>query len=106
MTGGLETNLLQQLSECRPEVLKFAVLMEKVLKQNDHKGGWKEVSLDYLNRRLIEEVAELLHETASRVYPKENAMTKEAVDVANFCMFLVDNFGNLDGIDDRKEAVQ
>jgi len=45
--------------ELRPEVAAFAQLMERALRDNDHKGGWQECSLPSLIRRLGEETAEL-----------------------------------------------
>jgi hypothetical protein len=48
--------------DCRPEVKAFAVLMEEKLRENDHKGGWTggACSVQYLLKRLIEEVAEVV----------------------------------------------
>jgi hypothetical protein len=64
----------------RPEVLAFAWLMEDKLRQNDHKGGWKECSFDYLMHRLVQEQDELL----------KQPHISEAVDVANFAMMIAD----------------
>jgi len=45
--------------QLRPEVRWFAEQMEKTLRDNDHKGGWNEMSHWELVGRLEEEVAEL-----------------------------------------------
>ncbi len=73
----------------RPEVLAFALAMEKRLRENDHKGGWHEASDQYLLRRLYEEVIELQWALAE---PQEDNVIREAADVANFSMMLADNW--------------
>lgn len=78
----------------RPEVQRFAALMERVLRENDHKGGWEEMSLSALLARLQEEVNELV----IAAYPPradKPEISCEAADVANFAMFIADNFGGL-----------
>ena len=83
----------------RKSVQKFAELMEKVLQENDHKGGWENCDFDYLFIRLTEEKRELRNLFHKRKFHydlelkseklKEKAI-KEAVDVANFCMMIAD----------------
>lgn len=46
----------------RPEVAAFAQLMERTLRENDHKDGWKEDSPHALLIRLREETDELAGE--------------------------------------------
>jgi hypothetical protein len=46
-------------SGLRPEVVAFAEIMERELRANDFKGGWKEESPDDLLEHLEEEVREL-----------------------------------------------
>jgi len=105
----------------REELKKFAEKMEKILKENDYKGGWKEDNLlsgNFLQQKLMEEVAEYF-----RSIEKEPGFTpievtrdfsdhligagneisdtdgghgkrhrmKELVDIANVCMMLYDN---------------
>jgi hypothetical protein len=79
----------------RPEVERFAMGMERKLRQNDHKGGWKQMSVDEMIERLDEEVEEL--KKALHPMRKDNPQRvfKEAVDIANFCMFIADNAGAL-----------
>ncbi len=97
--------------ELRPEVAAFAQLMEFVLRQNDHKGGWQDCPTDWLFKRLQEEVEELHRELNP---PRERCgcreagcphvpitnlplAAKEAVDVTNIAMMLVDKIGLLHG---------
>jgi NTP pyrophosphatase (non-canonical NTP hydrolase) len=65
----------------------MAKLMEKKLKENDHKGGWDNESLDWLVGRLKEEVGEL--EYAIDIVQLGHSTIDEAVDVANFAMMIV-----------------
>ena len=69
----------------RPCVEWFAQQMERVLRQNDYKGGWQEMFIEDLIDRLHEEVSEL--ETCGC---KPRRIIKEAADVANFAMMIAD----------------
>lgn len=75
----------------RSEVLTLALLMEKHLRANDHKPGWRADSLHVLLDRAKEELSEL--EEAIAVLDKGGvaSVEKEAADVANFMMMIVDN---------------
>ena len=76
-----------------PYVLAFAEVMEEKLAANRHKGdreGWRKESVEWLLGRLRVEVEEL-----AAAEPDEQVA--EAADVANFCMFIADNCGALDG---------
>mgnify|MGYP000899229991 FL=1 len=80
----------------RPEVAKFAELMEQKLRANDHKGHWRGSSLSYLIARLREECGELID---AILYEEDSApghITEEAADVANFAMFIADAAGALE----------
>jgi hypothetical protein len=109
----------------RPEVAAFAQLMERELRKNDHKGGWKDDTTHELLERLFEETAELIgsfrpsgKRDRKRWNERQLLLTKhhaemaaeqiadvtmkptrtsvsEAVDVANFCLFVVDVMGSL-----------
>lgn len=86
-------------ADLRPEVLKFACLMEQKLRENDHKGGWRDDSCDALLDRLREETLELqdacdLHTSFASVGARNN-LALEAADVANFAMMIADNAGGL-----------
>ena len=81
--------------DVRPEVKAFAVLMEAQLRKNDHKGGWKGCSVDYLVKKLLEELAELYAAVYSSV---KVAIAPEAADLANFAMMLCDVEGALERV--------
>ena len=92
-------------ADLRPEVLAFALAMERKLRANDHKGGWGGCTTGYLRRRLRAEVRELMkamdavRHAQQRLFasPEQHAaVLDEAADVANFCLMLSDNHGALD----------
>lgn len=72
----------------RLQVQWFAEQMEAKLKENDHKGGWEDCSIDYFLERLEEEVKELYYATET----PNNAenIIREATDVANFALMIAD----------------
>jgi len=74
----------------RESLIKFAVIMEKKLKRNDHKGGWVGEDIDYLLDRLDEEVVELRKAIEKEHIGKR--IKNEAADVANFAMMIADNY--------------
>lgn len=92
--------------QLRPAVQQFAEYMEKVLKHNDHKGGWNECTDDYLLDRLQEEVKELISAVRGRkARNPELRIRNEAADVANFAMMIADNARlSLPGITDGREG--
>lgn len=80
----------------RPEVARFAELMEQKLRANDHKGHWLGSSLSYLIARLREECGELIDAVLYEEDSTPGHITEEAADVANFAMFIADVAGALD----------
>lgn len=78
----------------RKVVREFSDEMEKILQDNDDKGGWSESSTYYLLKRLDEEVKELKNALSSTgvgyLHPIDDIL-KEAIDVANFAMMIWDN---------------
>lgn len=78
----------------RSIVREFANVMEEVLQENDHKGGWDNMSSTQLRNRLDEEFIELAVEL---IQPTIDAakVRREAADVANFAMFIYDRFGRV-----------
>ncbi len=105
---------LPQLKDCRPEVLEFARFMEMVLRENDHKGTWKDCTFDYLLDKLDEEVKELhecfwypdsrsenfgLWNDSMPRFPALGAgkILREPGDVANVAMFIFDNLKRENG---------
>lgn len=88
----------------RPEVQRFAEIMEAKLVANDHKPGWKGDSAIALLNRLWEESNELGEAIAARPYGIANDLLNaserahiaaEAADVANFAMMIADVCGGL-----------
>ena len=86
----------------RKELLAFAEIMERKLKENDHKGGWEDCTLGWLMRRLDEEREEVdgaASNLLSHIYassPNEeinkaaDELIAELADVANFAMMAAD----------------
>ena len=72
--------------EPRKEVKAFAAMMEYKLKKNDHKGNFENTDVDFLLKRLKEEVDELEIAIKSESYFE---VMLEAADVANFACILV-----------------
>lgn len=71
----------------RPPVYRFALQMERVLKQNDYKGGWDTCSISYLDMRLQQEIHE--YSKATSIQDQQ----KELTDIANFCMMIYNRLG-------------
>lgn len=82
----------------RPEVALFALEMEEVLEDNDHKTGWDDLSIHALYNRIKQEFEELQeqyivmnhHLGDDKQFVQK--MRGEAIDIANFCMFLCHNY--------------
>ena len=101
---GMPEALKEERERVRPEVWQFALLMEKKLKENDHKKSWKKCKILYLIERLKEEVKELedcfwIEDSRSDFinigedfmikgkYSEEDVI-KECADVSNFAMMI------------------
>ena len=84
----------------RPELAEFAIEMESVLRDNDHKSGWDALPYDALFCRIRDEFEEMRREYKDAIdtdmasYEAESIqnMRREAIDIANFCMFLCHNY--------------
>jgi len=76
--------------ELRPELAAFAEQMERALRRKDDARGdsWRDESYDWLLDRLAEEVDELAQEVMGRSKLCGRRIKAEAVDVANFAMFI------------------
>ena len=74
-------------------VKRFTRVMRQKLEENRDKGGWQSIGKGQLLCRLDEEVEELKQAIRQR---RRHDVTREAADVANFAMFIADNFGKLD----------
>ena len=72
------------------EVVKwFASQMEQTLLDNDHKGGWRHMTIKELYSRLADEMGELQTEIN---FPEQDmaAIINECADVANFALMVAD----------------
>jgi NTP pyrophosphatase (non-canonical NTP hydrolase) len=99
----------------RPEVLAFARLMERELRANDHKPGWKNDRIGQLAPRVVQEADELLR-AVRRLEERwgehlcggpdrgsvrmsdadmRQSVVEEAADVANMAMMVADVLGAL-----------
>lgn len=88
-------------SKLRDEVKWFAEAMEKKLKENDYKGGWKQCSPEHLMGSLDGEFYELkksISAIAGCIFhhgevrePFVDAIIEECADLANFAMMIADN---------------
>lgn len=76
----------------RNEVYIYAEAMEAELKENDHKGGWKDCSIEFLVSKLHEEVDELIEAVC---YGTPERILSEAADIGNIAMMIADVRGAL-----------
>ena len=72
----------------RPAVKEFAILMEKQLRANDHKGGWCKCSYGSLMDELYPNYRKLSEAIDSGDL---EGIIKRAANVANFAMMISDN---------------
>ena len=71
----------------RPEVKRFAELMEAKLKENDFKGGWRDDSHGELFRKLDTQV-----EILGRCSGSDGEVIRAiCVNIANYAMMMTDN---------------
>ncbi len=92
LRGGAMSNVLS-INDLRPEVLAFAYLMERELREHDDREGWKDCGSGWLMERLMEEFDELEVAITERFPPR--SIGSEAADVANFAMMIADVCGAL-----------
>ncbi|MGB0521439.1 MAG: hypothetical protein ACPGJS_00695 [Flammeovirgaceae bacterium] len=89
------------IEDVRPEVIAFAIEMEKKLRENEHKGGseeWRKMPFHEAIERIYEETDELDHvlvfikpeNTDTENKHAARRIVREAADVANFCMMISD----------------
>lgn len=100
------TSFLDSLKDEEREELKwFSKNMEQKLKENDYKGGWDDVTVNFLLERLdceFKELQNIINEFISDtgrsvedglllpIYPQD--IVRECADVANFAMMIADKF--------------
>ena len=91
VNGTEEQNALLFYHHCRPVLRNFAIEMERTLRDNDFKGGWRNDSLKWLMIKLVEEVGELaVLVRGSNIHIAPKAFMEEATDVANMAMMVAD----------------
>jgi NTP pyrophosphatase (non-canonical NTP hydrolase) len=86
------------MTNLRPAVRAFAELMEQVLRDNDHKGGWEDEAASRLLDRLTQEVTEVREVLRRHDLPGpewQRRVAREAADVANYAMMIADVIGGL-----------
>lgn len=74
----------------RPELVKFMVVCEEKLRENDHKSHWSGEEIEKLHRRLYDEFGELKRKIQAKK-PKADIF-RECADIANFAMMIADNY--------------
>jgi hypothetical protein len=83
--------------DVRPEVARFALLMEQVLRTHDHeyhgRAAWRENSIRNLFNWLMGETEELRLDLANARPGVKCA--KECADIANLAMMIADNHNAL-----------
>ena len=79
-------------TQIRPSVMHFAAHMERVLALNDHKGGWLKMIDREIMYCIADENIELTLALQGWTNPDDltKRVVKEAIDVANFAMMLID----------------
>lgn len=92
--------------QLRPEVQAFAQHMELKLRENDHKGGWKDMKEGALYIMLEAELHEL---QAALLLNRPMAVMSEVLDVANMGMMVCDSIGllmvDMPDLDGVKQAI-
>lgn len=73
--------------ELRSPLRSFADQMELKLRKNDHKRGWRELSIKALFRMLLVEIEE--YKVAHKYLTVKEAR-QELIDVANYCLIVWD----------------
>jgi NTP pyrophosphatase (non-canonical NTP hydrolase) len=71
----------------RPELREFSLIMESILRENDHKSDWQERDVMWLLGRAYSEWCELVD-----AVQHNETVDKECADVANFIMMVWDVF--------------
>ena len=85
------SDVLDEYTGIRPEVMRFAAAMELVLRKNDYKGGWREMGSYKLLERAYEELEECRREMRESKSGCMRRASREMVDAAAFCMMFFDN---------------
>lgn len=88
----------KEMGGVRKEVVEFARMMERVLRENDHKSGWDVLNITELFLMITREYDEA-HMAYSEYIDSGDEhhiqnLCREAIDIANCCMFLCHNYSN------------
>lgn len=78
----------------RDEVLWFAMEMERQLRENDHKSGWRGLTPKQILHRIRQETGELERAFAKGEAPER--VIAEMADIANFLMMAADNMTEME----------
>lgn len=83
------------IGHCRSEVIAMAVAMEERLRANDHKPGWKNDYPMWMVNRCRDELRELDDAVTAMRFQgwskaRAESVRREAADVANFAMMVMD----------------
>jgi len=79
--------IYKEAPEIEKAVWEFAQEMVDKLRENSHKRGWKEMLPHEIMQRILEEAGELV-ESIGNIMVSKKTIEGEAVDVANFAMFM------------------
>lgn len=90
----LESTAQEFYAYLRPAVRAMARRMEDELRQNDHKGDWKDCRSDVLYSLLLVEMDELANAV---VEGDPDHIASEAGDVGNYALMIADVMGGLSG---------
>ena len=83
----------------RESVKWFASEMERILRENNHRSTWEEMSASELFSELNDEVVELEDQF---FWGEPEDVIGKCVDIANCAMTIADNMRRRHGIDDKK----
>jgi len=80
------------MTHLREALRVFAERMEEELKKNEHRGGWKNQNPETMMAKLWDELYDLDDQVEGYLDGKgdREQILKEAVDVANYAMFVAD----------------
>ena len=80
-----------KIDDVRPEVKKFAIAMEKRLRKNDFKGGWRKEKPEYFAIKILKHSRQL---GTYILYKELYYSILDCIDISNYCMMLYDNLEN------------
>ncbi|TPE67999.1 hypothetical protein [Halalkalibacterium halodurans] len=78
----------------RAAVRRFSIEMERQLKVNDHKGGWKNEHHEFLFKEMARNINHLADALKGKSCVKDRyEITIRCANIANYAMMIVDNEG-------------